>query len=564
MANRYWVGGTATWAGSGATTMWSDSSGGPSGASRPTASDDVFFDTNSGISGASYTVTLAALNSLPCKSISIVRPSVTGTVTFTNSGSIECNGNFSMVSDGVTWTGTSAINFLSTASQTITTGGFIFPVGIVFNGAGGSWQLQDNFNTTGQVTLTAGTIDLNSLTLSTRLFAGSNSNIRSINFGTGGQFTITNRQNSTVWNVGTATNFSYTGTGQVNFTATFPTGAVGTRNIVHGSSAGGSFATKAPPMYIYNGILDDGASLSGHFSDIVFPTFTTNKVTLSVGTRTIYGNLILAPTQFLNGGAGVTTFAGSGTQTFDSAGSTSNFPITIGNGVSNGTVQFADSVTTGTSRAFTLISGTLDLQGFNLTTGSFVGSGSNIRALDISNATVTLTGVSDVFTVESANLTFTGSNSTIIIDDVNVSGTDQTFNGGGLIYDTLVISGDTSSGPINFTGNNQFDTITSTKIVNQIIKFEGNSTTTVGTWDITGTVTAPVLIDSYLSANQHSLILTSGTVNVSYYNINNSNASPANTWYALLTNNNTDSGNNTGWIFDDTPAAPPSTFFLLF
>lgn len=47
MANRYWVGGSGTWD-STSTTHWALSSGGASGASAPTSSDDVFFDTNSG------------------------------------------------------------------------------------------------------------------------------------------------------------------------------------------------------------------------------------------------------------------------------------------------------------------------------------------------------------------------------------------------------------------------------------------------------------------------------------------------------------------------------------
>ena len=54
-ANRYWVGGTAaTWA---ATTSWSETSGGVSGASAPLAADNVIFD-NSG-TNANPTVTIA-------------------------------------------------------------------------------------------------------------------------------------------------------------------------------------------------------------------------------------------------------------------------------------------------------------------------------------------------------------------------------------------------------------------------------------------------------------------------------------------------------------------------
>lgn len=54
MANRYWVGGSGTWDGS-STTHWSATSGGSSGASAPTSTDDVFFDSNSGLSGGTVT-----------------------------------------------------------------------------------------------------------------------------------------------------------------------------------------------------------------------------------------------------------------------------------------------------------------------------------------------------------------------------------------------------------------------------------------------------------------------------------------------------------------------------
>ena len=47
MANRYWVGGTASWDGT-AGTKWATTSGGAGGASVPTSADDVFFDANSG------------------------------------------------------------------------------------------------------------------------------------------------------------------------------------------------------------------------------------------------------------------------------------------------------------------------------------------------------------------------------------------------------------------------------------------------------------------------------------------------------------------------------------
>lgn len=65
MANRYWRGGSGTWNGV-STANWSTTSGGASGASVPTASDDVIFDANSFTAG-SQVVTVAA--SVSMKSI---------------------------------------------------------------------------------------------------------------------------------------------------------------------------------------------------------------------------------------------------------------------------------------------------------------------------------------------------------------------------------------------------------------------------------------------------------------------------------------------------------------
>ena len=46
-ANRYWVGGTATWDGT-AGTKWSTTSGGAGDSAVPTNADDVYFDSASG------------------------------------------------------------------------------------------------------------------------------------------------------------------------------------------------------------------------------------------------------------------------------------------------------------------------------------------------------------------------------------------------------------------------------------------------------------------------------------------------------------------------------------
>jgi hypothetical protein len=66
MADRYWVGGSGNWNNS-STSNWSTSSGGSPGASAPTLSDDVIFDSNSG----SGTVSLTYANKALCNNFTI-------------------------------------------------------------------------------------------------------------------------------------------------------------------------------------------------------------------------------------------------------------------------------------------------------------------------------------------------------------------------------------------------------------------------------------------------------------------------------------------------------------
>jgi hypothetical protein len=167
-------------------------------------------------------------------------------------------------------------------------------------------------------------------------------------------------------------------------------------------------------------------------------------------------------------------------------------------------------------------------------------------------------------TTATTNLTLITTNSTI--NATNTSNTTRTFAGGGLTYNDLDIGGATGSGDFYFTGNNTFTgTISSSKTVGYFIAFAAGSTTTVGGFTVSGSAGNIVNITSSLTG-QHNLILTGGgTVDVSYTNISSSNASPADTWYALLTNNNTDGGNNTGWIFSNSPpVVANSNFFLVF
>lgn len=77
-------------------------------------------------------------------------------------------------------------------------------VATTFNGAGGTWTLQDNFTSSSTVTLTQGTLALGTYTMQATTFASTNTNTRAIT-GTG---TIIVTSTGTVWDTTTITNMT--------------------------------------------------------------------------------------------------------------------------------------------------------------------------------------------------------------------------------------------------------------------------------------------------------------------------------------------------------------------
>lgn len=161
-ASRFWVGGAGNWDGS-TTTHWSATSGGAGGASAPTSTDDVTFDTLS--NATAYTVTIVAG---AVSQNSVIGNPLSGLITLAGSAALSVAGNLQMAS-GMTNNYTGTITFTATSgTKTITSNGVIFLSSFVFNGVGGTFQLADNFRTdnTGSLTLTNGTFDPNGKTVS--------------------------------------------------------------------------------------------------------------------------------------------------------------------------------------------------------------------------------------------------------------------------------------------------------------------------------------------------------------------------------------------------------------
>ena len=617
MATLYWgpSGGTSTgtWSGASATNWFTDVGRVTPSASAPTSADDVVFDGASD-NGASFNVTTGA--SAVCRNLTASGLDQTMTLTITAAMSIH--GSLSLPATNFTRAGFQTLNFLSTsAGNTITTNGVSFVNLFIFDGVGGSWILQDNLTNAAGTTLTNGTLNLNGNTYTDTVFTSSNSNTRSIAFGSG-KIVLTGGTTN-IWAFQTATNFTYTGTPRVESN----NAGVVNRNILHGSVAGATEAN-APNFYVLAG--------SGNLtvSNAKILDLTGFSGSLTNVARTIYGNLIISTGTTVTAGANATTFAAtSGTQQITTNGKTLDFPI-IQNGV-GGTVQLQDNLTMGSTRTFTLTAGDLHINNRTLSTGLFNSNNSNTRIIDFKSGNITVTGnaggVWDCRTATNlsilgtpiVNCTYAGVTGTRIIRQgdtaggsaanavsVNVSAGSDTvsFTAGGhflnldftgfsgigapvvSVYGNFTMSATqttfSTTTATTFAGTSGTQQITTNGVtVNNPLTFNGIGgtfafqdaltqlstrafTVTNGTVQLKNGVTSTVgafttsganqkFLQSTTPGSQATLSQASGTVDVSNLAIRDINAVGGATWNAFVNQQNVDAGNNDGWDFGISP-----------
>lgn len=224
MANRYWVGGTATWDGT-AGSKWSTTSGGAGGAAVPTAADDVFFDGSSG----SGTVTTSGTTTMNCRSLNFT--GFTGTFNHVASTTVRIGdsgapaGSIALkIVSGMTYTKgnntSSAFTLLSTnaGQQDVDSGGKSLG-NLTFSGAGSSYRLVAALTSTGTISHTAGTLDINGQTCSVATLSSTGSTTRTLSMGAS-SFTITSgftlSGTNLTFNCGTST-ITYNGSVGITF-----------------------------------------------------------------------------------------------------------------------------------------------------------------------------------------------------------------------------------------------------------------------------------------------------------------------------------------------------------
>ena len=263
-------------------------------------------------------------------------------------------GNLTFSSTMSTNSANGAISFVSSAgTQLLTTAALVIDSGITINSAGTTLKLVDalTMGSTRTLTLTNGTLDLNGKTLTTGLFSSSNSNTRTLAFGTGN--IICNAAGGSLWNTGTATGLTVTGTPTVNISNS---GAVATTvssgALTEANSISFNFTTGAYPLTFL-------ATASYSARNVDFTGFSGTWTGNAAVAVTLYGGLTLSSAMTITAATGVLTFAGtSGTKIITSNGKTLDVPITF-SGLGS-TFQLADALTTSGAKNLLIQNGTFD------------------------------------------------------------------------------------------------------------------------------------------------------------------------------------------------------------
>jgi len=526
----YRVGSSTTWQGA---TSWAPNSGGTGANSNfPLAQDTAVIDN---------AATAAAIN-VDNFNISAIDASTRTTSINLAFGTVTVYGSVTLGSGVTISGGATPVTFSGRGTMVFTSAGKTISNPVAVNAPGGTFRLFDAFATTGLSVgtgfeLQTGTLDLNGNTLTAQSFVTNNTLTRTLAFGIGN---ITVTGTGTVWNSGTTTNLTVTGTPVVNVTnntatsTTVTPGSPTEANTVSFNFTAGTYSI----------------TVSNNVRNLNFTGFNG---TLTNSTRTIFGDLTLSTGMTLTGGGASTTFAStSGTpRTIRTNGKTLDFSLAF-NGV-GGTFRLLDALTMGSTRALGHTNGTIDLNGFNLTVGNTYGTNFGTKNLTFNGGALTCPGASTV-AFNNANPTGFTTTAGTGIGTINMTAaTAKTFVGGGSTYNCTLNNG--GAGALTITDSNTFTTLANSVQPTSFL-FTAGTTTTLTNWNINGTAGNLVTIGSVTAAS-HTLSKASGTVSADYLSISRSSATGGAAWYAGA--NSTNGGNNTGWIF----TAPPGITAVL-
>jgi hypothetical protein len=245
----YWnLAGAQNWSANG----WSDTSTGtPNTDFFPLAQDTATF-TNAG----SVTGTITLNTAIPYTG-TVDMSGRTSAMTIGGGNSFSVYGNW-ITGSGVTNSTTNQVTFSGRNTQTITSAGKTFSGGIIVDSYGGLVELADALNTVGNnFQLNNGSFDTKNFNFTTNSLLSNNSNVRTIIFGsstitiTSTALTFTTSTNLTLnagtsqINLSTTSAFTFNGGGMTFYNVSF-TGTTATTHVIVGANTFNNFTLTAP------------------------------------------------------------------------------------------------------------------------------------------------------------------------------------------------------------------------------------------------------------------------------------------------------------------------------
>lgn len=532
MALRYWINNpsatTPYWSNA---QNWSTTSGGTPGATPPGAADDVIFDSNSGTGNAYLTVN-TTVKSLTTTGIQgkIFFQDTAGSVftTLTVIGNATDTIILGGSASNYSATGGITISLAANLVRNISCANFQIPFTLTFAGittAPATLTFLTNISCQKGLTTNGCGYNLNGYQLTALAVTTNNC---SINFGSSGNSVINlTGVNQLIFQTFNTVTLSYSATQKplINLIGS-PT--TGTRSLyVAGTTAGPKFSFKfsgSDTVFFSAGYIQDldASAFTGKFSSFpvyVSGDFTINTAASSVGTT---------PTAIYFNGTSVQNILCSNTNLYLTyyvglTGSTTTQVKLLANLYSSSGVNF--------------VSGTLDLNGFTITTTLFNAIYTPVRTLNFNNGTIEMVSTSgtSTFQVGAAGLTYTGTgnlkstcaNTTGIIN-INPNNMSMPVN--------LILN---SIGRTNIIGSNTFLSLSNTQ-VGSIYFQAGAKTIFLSGFSLYGNPTQQYVVGC-TSAALNYLGMPSGNANCDYLQLAWSSAAYGNApdplnynsvWYA--------------------------------
>ena len=303
-----------------------------------------------------------------------------------NVSGVSCAYNASglTITGTLTLSATSAYTTTSFIVNATTTGAKIVqnaataPFGLNVNIPGGTWTPNATISNIGTLTLTAGTLDASVYDLTCNAFDSTNTNTRSVSFGSRNIYLLGTTGGLTI---PTMAGWSWTGTGG------FSVDMTSTRSISLGSTSGGSYTPGVAPNVTISG----GAALITMTSTSLLPAWV-NKLDYgghNATSNASFVNIVTSLTGPSNGNAttlrNVTFNFGNtngGTQTIKSNGAAIGAIQQFGGTNIVSCLDALNMTMVSISGTYLLTSGTLQLNGFSHIIPIFSSSNANTRSID--------------------------------------------------------------------------------------------------------------------------------------------------------------------------------------